>query len=417
MTIKYKYGEDGSYFDPETKRTYYKDPQYQKAYDDEWNRLEKLYRTRQEEQRRIERENFQRVLAQADALTKSMQALGYRVPLPWEQKNRFDDGGETLTQRRYYQDGDYTGYTRDNGHPIAFDDEGNLTDQVTGEKGTMLTGIPDVEVIGKKKRIGIPMTSPSTLIPLPENIEPLKNLLPTPLIWQAMDILNKPLKNYGVPSYYFTNVDVPQDMLNYLDTVSENIAQKKYTNKYNNLINKGASFKMSINGKEYNKNYAGSTSTARNSFEKIFTTEGRAENTLGSFSVQMFPEGNLYWDDYDFQVSHLKNGGVYPLYRAVSNYTNSPDLRDYGYDNSYELSKVILYTTKKTGNPEQDAKNEAIMKQRSEDLITEFRESDKKGKEKAANPKQKTKRAEAQKAYNKARNAELIRQLKLTSGI
>ena len=90
MSTKYKYGENGSYFDPETKRTYYKDPQYQKAYDDEWNRLEKLYKMKQEEQRRIERENFQKVLAQADALTKSMQALGYRVPLPWEQKNRFD---------------------------------------------------------------------------------------------------------------------------------------------------------------------------------------------------------------------------------------------------------------------------------------------------------------------------------------
>ena len=166
MSTKYKYGENGSYFDPETKRTYYKDPQYQKAYDDEWNRLEKLYEMRQEEQMRIERENFQRVLAQADALTKSMQALGYRTPLPWKQKNRFDDGGEALTQRRYYQDGDYTGYIRDNGHPIAFDDEGNLTDQVTGEKGTMLTGTPDVEAIGKKKRIGIPMTSPSAPIPL-----------------------------------------------------------------------------------------------------------------------------------------------------------------------------------------------------------------------------------------------------------
>ena len=103
MPTKYKYGEDGSYFDPETKRTYYKDPQYQKAYDDEWNRLEKLYRARQEEQRKIEMANFQRVLAQADALTKSMQALGYRTPLPWEQKNRFDDGGDSKNEKGYYE--------------------------------------------------------------------------------------------------------------------------------------------------------------------------------------------------------------------------------------------------------------------------------------------------------------------------
>ena len=39
------------------------------------------------------------------------------------------------------------GYVRDqNNHPISFDTEGNLVDQVTGEKGTMI--LPGFNVIG-----------------------------------------------------------------------------------------------------------------------------------------------------------------------------------------------------------------------------------------------------------------------------
>ena len=73
---------------------------------DEWNRLEKLYEMRQKEQRRIEMANFQRVLAQADDLTKSMQALGYRTPLPREQKNRFD-GTENSEIEKASEEGTY----------------------------------------------------------------------------------------------------------------------------------------------------------------------------------------------------------------------------------------------------------------------------------------------------------------------
>jgi len=44
-----------------------------------------------------------------------------------------------------YDDGKTTGYVRDkNDHPIAFDEEGNLIDQVTGEKGIM--NIPEVTI-------------------------------------------------------------------------------------------------------------------------------------------------------------------------------------------------------------------------------------------------------------------------------
>ena len=42
------------------------------------------------------------------------------------------------------------GYVRDkNGDPVAFDEEGNLIDQVTGEQGIMMPNIPEVVVIGR----------------------------------------------------------------------------------------------------------------------------------------------------------------------------------------------------------------------------------------------------------------------------
>ena len=182
MSTKYKYGENGSYFDPETKRTYYKDPQYQKAYDDEWNRLEKLYKMKQEEQRRIERENFQRVLAQADALAKSMQALGYRTPLPWEQKNRFDGTKNSEIERApedkiYITENSLTGkdeYIRGNGHPVSFDQQtGELVDAITDERTSFDTKLPqEVVITGKKRYNPVYMSSPSALIPLPGILSP-----------------------------------------------------------------------------------------------------------------------------------------------------------------------------------------------------------------------------------------------------
>ena len=42
------------------------------------------------------------------------------------------------------------GYVREqNNNPIAFDEEGNLVDQVTGEKGTMM--LPNFNVYGSKE--------------------------------------------------------------------------------------------------------------------------------------------------------------------------------------------------------------------------------------------------------------------------
>ena len=69
----------------------------------EWNRLEQLYKMKQEEQRRIEMANFQRVLAQADALTKSMQASGIApTPQPWTPyRNEFKKGGNTKSDEGY----------------------------------------------------------------------------------------------------------------------------------------------------------------------------------------------------------------------------------------------------------------------------------------------------------------------------
>ena len=134
MSTKYKYGENGSYFDPETKRTYYKDPQYQKAYDDEWNRLEKFYKMKQEEQRKIEMANFQRVLAQADALTKSMQASGIvPTPQPWEQKNRFDGTKNSEIERTSKREDREIQYVN-----AGYDEEGNQQvvriDKATGHQ-------------------------------------------------------------------------------------------------------------------------------------------------------------------------------------------------------------------------------------------------------------------------------------------
>ena len=182
MSTKYKYGENGSYFDPETKRTYYKDPQYQKAYDDEWNRLEKFYKMKQEEQRKIEMANFQRVLAQADALTKSMQALGYRTPLPWEQKNRFDGTENSEIERApedkiYITENSLTGkdeYIRGNSHPVSFDKEtGELVDAITDERTSFDTELPqEVVITGRKRYNPVYMSSPSALIPLPGILNP-----------------------------------------------------------------------------------------------------------------------------------------------------------------------------------------------------------------------------------------------------
>ena len=182
MSTKYKYGENGSYFDPETKRTYYKDPQYQKAYDDEWNRLEKLYKMKQEEQRKIEMANFQRVLAQADALTKSMQALGYKTSLPWEQKNRFDGEEKSEIERApedkiYITENSLTGkdeYIRGNGHPVSFDKEtGELVDAITDERTSFDTKLPqEVVITGRKRYNPVYMSSPSALIPLPGILSP-----------------------------------------------------------------------------------------------------------------------------------------------------------------------------------------------------------------------------------------------------
>ena len=246
MPTKYKYGKDGSFFDPETKRTYYKDPQYQKAYDDEWNRLEKLYEMRQEEQRRIERENFQRVLAQADALTKSMQALGYRTPLPWEQKNRFDGYEDSKIEKGYKKDsvtvtpvdqlaeylsGVVMSGIQSTGDAITLYDE-NLTSAISdgidnirkaAEKGKKIF---DNEITPQDRRL-LQAGTPQRTYLLPRNMQekaflqdgyiigkegdygPLgpevrKHAKPIPVYQTAPDAID-PSKLYAIPGYYETN--------------------------------------------------------------------------------------------------------------------------------------------------------------------------------------------------------------------
>lgn len=54
-----------------------------------------------------------------------------------------------------YKDGKTTGYVRDkNDNPVAFDEEGNLVDQVTGEKGTIV--LPELSIRPEKNILPVP---------------------------------------------------------------------------------------------------------------------------------------------------------------------------------------------------------------------------------------------------------------------
>lgn len=57
-----------------------------------------------------------------------------------------------------YADG---GYVRKNNHPVSFDNEGNLIDQITGEKGSML--LPEVK-IKPNQAIYVPILSAPLLL-------------------------------------------------------------------------------------------------------------------------------------------------------------------------------------------------------------------------------------------------------------
>lgn len=84
----------------------------------------------------------------------------------------------------------YGGYARQNGNPIAFDEEGNLVDQVTGQKGTML--LSDINVTAAHPKNYRSSYSPDDVIKGFDilTLGGLNNLSPTQWARRGYDLIN-----------------------------------------------------------------------------------------------------------------------------------------------------------------------------------------------------------------------------------
>ena len=208
------------------------------------------------------------------------------------------------------------------------------------------------------------------------------NLAYSPARWLLIDAIMPwadPINKRRM--YTFTNKDLSQDAINYAANVADSIAKVRYPRTYNKMLRDSIPIQISVEGNSYNQNYGGTV--GRSFAQKMFTSQGQVENTLGSYNAEISPSGILITDSprYDFSACNLADPtSGYGLVRNLATWTNTPD-----YEPKYQKIPVVITAPRNNENYEQNKQVlDARAKEKYEEIDRENKKSYEESKTEAA---------------------------------